>query len=312
LPTPFRFHVDPATGAVFVADVGNTRRDEIDRVTTGGANLGWPWFEGDLSHTGCGGSAPPAVAPIATQPVTPTQYFALLSVGVCRAPANAPFRFGPGYDGDYFCTDHFTGRIWRLHDTGAGWIVAPPVPGQANASYWAQNVPWIVDARFGQDGALYFCQRANVTTGSVRRIRPATATWAAFGSGCAGSFGTPSLVNAGGSLPVLGGTLQLQIGGLPVQPSLSIGLLGVSKSWWETLPLPADLGPIGMPSCTLFVQPLILSAMLGSGGVAPWPIAMPAASPFVGQDLYAQALVLDPGWNPFGGVLSNAGEGVIR
>ena len=32
----------------------------------------------------------------------------------------------------------------------------------------------------------------------------------------------------------------------------------------------------------------------------------------VGQDLYAQAFVLDPGWNPLGAVTSNAGEGVLR
>lgn len=312
LRNPFRFHVDPANGALFVADVGDAQRDEIDRVTTGGSNLGWPWIEGDVAFTGCTGAPPTTSTPIAVHTVTPTQFFALISVGVCRVPANAPWRFGPQYDGDYFYTDHFTGRIWRLHDNGGTWSIAAPAPGQPNSSYWAQNVPWIVDARFGPDGALYSCERASVAVGSVRRIRPTNATWAPFGSGCAGSFGTPTLTAAGGSLPVLGGTLQLQIDGLAAAPSLSIGLLGVSKSSWDGAPLPADLAVIGMPSCTLLAQPLILTALVGGSGTAPWPITMPSSPTFVGQDVYAQALVLDAGWNPFGAVLTNAGEGVIR
>lgn len=311
LRNPFRFHVDPGNGAIFVADVGDAQRDEIDRVTAGGANLGWPWFEGNVALTSCTGSAPLPFAPIAVHTVPP-QFQALLSLGVCRVPANAPWRFGPEYDGDYFYTDHFTGRIWRLEDQGGTWGIAPPVPGQANAALWAQNVPWITDARFGPDGALYFCERADVSIGSVRRIRPTAATWASFGNACSGSFGTPALTAAPGSLPVLGGTLQLQLTGLPMAASLSLGLLGVSKSAWDGVPLPADLAPAGMPGCTLFVQPLLLTALLGGGGVATWPVAMPTTATFVGQDLYAQVLVLDPASNPFGAVLSNAGEGVIR
>ncbi|MBL8750008.1 MAG: PQQ-dependent sugar dehydrogenase [Planctomycetes bacterium] len=310
LRNPFRFHVDPANGAVFVADVGDAQRDEIDRLTSGGSNLGWPWFEADLPLTTCTGSAPGPSTPIAVHAVPP-QFQALISLGVCRVPANAPFRFGPQYDGDYFYTDHFTGRIWRLNESGGAWLPAPPVPGQTNPALWA-TVPWITDARFGADGALYFCERADVSIGSVRRIRPTAATWSPFGSGCAGSFGTPSLVATGGSLPVLGGTLSLQIAGLPAASSLSIGLLGVSKSSWDGAPLPADLTVVGMPSCTLLVQPLILTALLGGSGTAPWPFAVPSTASFVGQDLYAQALVLDAGWNPFGAVLTNAGEGVIR
>lgn len=310
LRNPFRFHVDPANGAIFVADVGDAQRDEIDRLTVGGANLGWPWFEGDVTLTSCAGSAPSPFTPIAVHTVPP-QFQALISMDVCRVPTNAPFRFGPQYDGDYFYTDHFTGRIWRLKDIGGTWGIAPPVPGQTNAALWA-NVPWIVDARFGADGALYFCERADVTVGSVRRIRPTTATWATFGTSCPGSFGTPTLTNVSGSLPVLGGTLSLRVNGLPAAPSLSIGLLGVSKSLWDAVPLPADMTPAGMPGCTLFAQPLILTALLGGSGFASWPIAMPTSPTFVGQDVYAQALVLDAASNPFGGVLTNAGEGVIR
>ncbi len=42
---PFRIAVDPASGDLFVGDVGWTRWEEINR-STGGENFGWPYFEG--------------------------------------------------------------------------------------------------------------------------------------------------------------------------------------------------------------------------------------------------------------------------
>ncbi len=47
---PWRFTVQPGTGAVFIADVGDGTREEID-IGVSGANFGWPIMEGDLCHT---------------------------------------------------------------------------------------------------------------------------------------------------------------------------------------------------------------------------------------------------------------------
>jgi hypothetical protein len=312
LRNPFSFHVDPADGAVFVADVGEAQRDEIDRITAAGANLGWPWHEADLPHGSCTSSAPPAWSPIAVQDIPTGVFLALISLGVCRVPANAPYRFGPGYDGDHFYTDHFSGRIWRLHDDGSGWAAAPPVPGQAAGTPWATGVPWIADAQFGADGALYVCERQFSTTGSLRRIRPTAATFAPFGSGCAGTFGTPVLAAAPGSLPVLGGTFTMQLTGLGTQPALGLGMLGISKSQWDSAPLPLDLTFVGLINCTLAMAPLFSTPLLLPGASATWPWAIPLQADLFGQEFYAQALVLDAAANPFGAVLSNGGEGVIR
>lgn len=50
LRNPWRFSFDPATGALWIADVGQNDTEEIDRLAAGeaaGANLGWSVLEGD-------------------------------------------------------------------------------------------------------------------------------------------------------------------------------------------------------------------------------------------------------------------------
>ncbi len=51
LRNPWRFWVDPVTGDLYVGDVGEGEREEIDYVAgnTGGLNFGWPCFEGTVT-----------------------------------------------------------------------------------------------------------------------------------------------------------------------------------------------------------------------------------------------------------------------
>ncbi|WP_213434120.1 MULTISPECIES: PQQ-dependent sugar dehydrogenase [Lysobacteraceae] len=63
LRNPFRNSFDPATGNLFIGDVGEDRIEEIDmmRPADAGANFGWSIFEGTLPFRGTnpGGLAPP-------------------------------------------------------------------------------------------------------------------------------------------------------------------------------------------------------------------------------------------------------------
>lgn len=58
LRNPYRTSIDPATGDIWIGDVGNFLREEIDVLPAGvgGLNLGWPIFEGTACSSGvlCG------------------------------------------------------------------------------------------------------------------------------------------------------------------------------------------------------------------------------------------------------------------
>ena len=47
LRNPFRFSIDALTGEIWVGDVGQLQREEIN-LATNGANFGWSWREGTL------------------------------------------------------------------------------------------------------------------------------------------------------------------------------------------------------------------------------------------------------------------------
>jgi glucose/arabinose dehydrogenase len=52
LRNPWRFSVDPRTGHLWIGDVGDHRREEVDRIKAGdgGENLGWSCREGNLVY----------------------------------------------------------------------------------------------------------------------------------------------------------------------------------------------------------------------------------------------------------------------
>jgi len=134
---------------------------------------------------------------------------------------------------------------------------------------------------------------------------PATATL--FGSGCAGSGGTPQLVPASGSLPWIGATLVLELRSLPKSPlNAPFGLLGLSRTSWGPFQLPLDLTGLGMSGCSTYVSIEQLDALTNQFGIARWALPVPDLVPLVGKSFYIQGLVADAKANSFGAVLSNA------
>jgi glucose/arabinose dehydrogenase len=55
---PFRFSFRPSNGAIFIGDVGQTTREELD-VGVAGGNFGWPYMEGAIQQPGGPGPCPP-------------------------------------------------------------------------------------------------------------------------------------------------------------------------------------------------------------------------------------------------------------
>jgi hypothetical protein len=131
------------------------------------------------------------------------------------------------------------------------------------------------------------------------------ATWGSSGVGCPGAMGVPLLGTVAGAVPVLGTTWTLRLG---YGNGGGVGLLavGLSDQAWIGGALPFDLTAVGMPGCTLrasndWVGSLTL--LNGNASVS-WPL--PSSPTFAGVQVFAQGLVLEPGINPLGAVVSNA------
>ncbi|HLU39323.1 MAG TPA: hypothetical protein VK081_08045, partial [Planctomycetota bacterium] len=124
------------------------------------------------------------------------------------------------------------------------------------------------------------------------------------GEGCPGSVG-PTTLRAQ-ALPQVGQTFAVEA--LP-QPSAAHLLVGFSNLGSPFGPLPLDLTFLGMPDCPLRVSSEIVVPFQGSPLRASVPL--PPDPALAGGRLHVQALVLDPGANALGAVLSESATAVI-
>jgi hypothetical protein len=133
------------------------------------------------------------------------------------------------------------------------------------------------------------------------------ASYAVFGSGCAGAGGTPSL---SGTPPWLGEGFTLTVNNLPTSGS-TFCYLGLSKQRWGALSLPFDLAPLGASGCLLSTDPLLLVPMTNNGGTASFVATVPGSPSTLGAVFYNQAWAADATANSLGITVSNGGEGKL-
>jgi glucose/arabinose dehydrogenase len=117
LRNPWRFSIDTATGNLYIADVGQSRYEEINFQVAGsggGQNYGWNLLEGNASYP----AGSPAVNNASlTAPVfvyDHTQGKSVTGGYVYRGGAIA------GLQGTYVYGDFVNGNIWGLRQTGTG------------------------------------------------------------------------------------------------------------------------------------------------------------------------------------------------
>lgn len=155
---PWRFTFQPGTGALFVADVGNNKWEEINRVPAG-ANLGWPCFEGRAEN-----AFDPECQPVLSGawPVTHGVYVYPhaeqrgAAIGGDFVRGN---NFPAIYQGAYFYSDFNSATIdYLLFDQ----------QGQATSHVFTAPAFAAVQFAFGGDGALYVLYHFN---GTLARIR---------------------------------------------------------------------------------------------------------------------------------------------
>jgi glucose/arabinose dehydrogenase len=120
LRNPFRFGFDALTGDLWIGDVGQSAKEEVDRIAAGdlsGRNFGWRCREGSI--------ATPGVTPVCTGNFTGPVIDHDQSLGWCSVIGGRVYRGAryPYLAGRYLYTDYCHGLIWSLRPNGGGgWI----------------------------------------------------------------------------------------------------------------------------------------------------------------------------------------------
>jgi hypothetical protein len=181
---------------------------------------------------------------------------------------------------------------------------------------WRRHVGEFATERLNGDDAtgfrfLLLFDRAVAATIAVRRVEiyfgAAPSSFLVYGSGCVGTAGVPQLSAPAGQLPILGRPFTVQVAGLPLGQPAALQV-GASRTHWDTLPLPLDLSPIGMPGCFLLASPQVAFVLLPSGGVARHVLLLPQDPVLIGGTFFLQAFARDPAANALGFTVSNGGE----
>lgn len=141
LRNPFRNSFDRTTGDLWIGDVGQSAREEIDFASAAsglgrGANYGWRVREGSIATPGISDPTPPNL----TEPIFDydrTQGGSIIGGYVYRGGADASL------DGKYVFGDYVSGRIWTLSG-GTATALSTPFSGFQLTSFGE-----------GGDGALY-------------------------------------------------------------------------------------------------------------------------------------------------------------
>lgn len=171
LRNPFRFQVDPITGALVIADVGQGAWEELDLAASGGLDMGWPLREGPAAYTTCSLTPPaPFTEPIAYYDHSTGD--AIVAGPLYRRMSAGQYDFPAEYAGDIFFLDYYDGQLRRIEGSGSSWSTAPAVDGQVDPNFWGTGFDAVSDLIELADGSLVYCRQytSGAGTGEVRRI----------------------------------------------------------------------------------------------------------------------------------------------
>ena len=150
LRNPWRFSFDKPTGQLWLGDVGQSAREEVDLIERNG-NYGWDCREGKIAFEQNGCPAGGLIEPVTDYPHTNGNVS--ITGGYVYRGTDIP-----GLAGRYVFADYASGRIWALLDDGEG-------------SYTNElliDTPFLIPAfALGQDNELYFADRSR-----IRRLIP--------------------------------------------------------------------------------------------------------------------------------------------
>jgi glucose/arabinose dehydrogenase len=163
LRNPWRFSFDRLTGDLFIGDVGQSAREEVDfqpAAVAGGQNWGWKIMEGTQcgggGSSGCPAGAPACNDPSLLLPILEYDH----SGGRCSITGGYRYRGSqfPSLEGYYLYADYCSGEIFAASESGGTWSGALLL-----------NTPHLITT-FGEDesGELYVAHQAG--NGTLYRI----------------------------------------------------------------------------------------------------------------------------------------------
>ncbi len=165
---PWKWCLDPATGDLWIADVGQGEREEVDYVPAGGSglNFGWPAVEGTACYAGEGcTNLPPCVDPDYVAPVFEYEHGLGCSVtgGYISETTSVE-----ELQGSFLFTDFCSHRIWSAK---------PEMNGSVNViehgvTIYPHGANLVLPVTFGVDGEGEILV-ADYVDGEIYRVAPA-------------------------------------------------------------------------------------------------------------------------------------------
>ncbi len=203
LRNPYRWTFRPGANELWIADVGQSTTEEIDRIanTTDSTveNFGWPCYEGPVRQSGwdaanlnlCENLYVQGTGAV-TMPYFSYQHSSSIVQGDgCPTGSSAisgiAFYNGGSYPASYngalFFTDYVRNCIWVMYRGSNG------LPDPASLALFAGAVSSPVDLEIGPGGDLFY---VDLTNGTIRRIRYGVGTQATLGKTAVGASTDPA------------------------------------------------------------------------------------------------------------------------
>ncbi len=196
LRNPWRASFDRVTGDLYIADVGQGQREEIDyqpASSAGGENYGWRCMEGNAcsSISGCSTTGCTCGDPALTDPIYEYTH------GSGRSITGGYVYRGcdiPTLDGTYFFADYVFQRLWSFTYDGNNVLNFTTRTGELSPSSKGFTINQI--SSFGEDakGELYIVDQGFGTTGQVFKIIPVDPTISPADLDCSGDVGVKDLL----------------------------------------------------------------------------------------------------------------------
>jgi uncharacterized repeat protein (TIGR03806 family) len=239
LRNPWRWSFDSATGDLWLGDVGQDAREEIDLVQRGG-NYGWSCREGLNAYNGCSTPASNFINPVHAYPHS--MGYSVTGGYVYRGTAL------PQLVGRYIFGDYGSGLIWQLVPNGAG--------GYTSQQLLDFNNDRLASFGQGNDGELYI---VDIVGGALHKLVPA-------GGGGAPNPPVPTQLSATGCVNAQNPS-QPASGLIPYEPAAPFWSDNATKERWLAIPNGTAIGrdadgDFGFPNGTVLMKHFRLNNQL--------------------------------------------------